>query len=133
MSVPAGTLVVPTGLQGPPGQGGGGGGAALDYLTSEQNTGSVWLDGSPVYVKTISLGNLTGPNSVKQIPHAIHGLTRVVDVNAIITHAGQWVPLTRASPGTVNIWVDLDHVCVESGAASRHDWQGWATVYYTRA
>ena len=34
--------------------GGGGGGSAINYSTSEQDTGLTWIDGSAVYQKTIS-------------------------------------------------------------------------------
>lgn len=130
-SIAAGTLVVPTGLPGT-GGGPGGGGGGVDFSADEQDTGQSWTDGAPVYVKTVNLGNLALPHQVKEVAHGIVGLTHVIDVAAVISHAGQWVPVSRSSPGIVNITVTADHVVVESGAASRTDWQGWATITYTR-
>lgn len=39
--------------------GGGGGGGLPDYSTTEQNTGRKWIDGSDIYVKTVTFSNTT--------------------------------------------------------------------------
>jgi len=123
----------PPGPPGPPGGGGGsGGGGGLSYAEIEQNTGLQWLGGGTIWQKTVPLGNLTAPHQVKEVAHQIPNLTHVVSVESVISQAGTWVSVPRASPGVVNIWVTTQHVCVESGAASRSDWQGWATLRYTR-
>lgn len=119
----------PTGPPGPPGTGGGGG---IHYSLDEGDTGLVWLDNSTIWQKTISLGNLPIPNEVSEIPHGIAGLTNVIGVDAVISRYSEWMPLNRASPGVANIWVNESNVCVESGAADRSTWQGYATIRYTR-
>jgi len=123
----------PTGPQGPPGLPGGGGGAGgVHYLTDEQATGLAWITGAPIFQKTIVLGSLAGAHEVKRVAHNISGLTYVVSVEAMVSRYSEWVPVSRASPGVVNIWVDAESVCVEAGGASRETWQGFATLKYTR-
>ena len=60
----------------------GGGAGGIDYSTEEQDTGLKWIDGSPVYQKTISIPSLA---FTTDIPHGISNYKQVVDVMVIST------------------------------------------------
>jgi hypothetical protein len=43
----------------------------VDYKTSEQNTGAKWIDGKPIYQKTVYIASPTISTSLVSIPNAI--------------------------------------------------------------
>ena len=53
-----------------------GGGSSLNYSTTEQVVGT-WIDGKPLYQKTIDTGTLPN-NTAKNVPHGIADLENVV-------------------------------------------------------
>ena len=59
----------------------GGGGSSIDYSTTEQDTGIRWIDGSPIYQKTIALNNTAYNGGLSGIPHNITNLGQVVSFN----------------------------------------------------
>jgi hypothetical protein len=67
-----------------------------------------------------------------EVPHDIPNITQIVGIEAIIGRYSEWMPVTRAGPGVVNLWVNETNICVESGSAARNTWQGYATLKYTR-
>jgi hypothetical protein len=87
------------------------GGGIPDYSTDEQDTGAVWVDGTtPIYQKTINVGDLTGGSS-KDVAHGITGLARVVGIEGGMEdgQAGAsqvFYPLPFASP-SANISVQI--------------------------
>lgn len=51
----------------------------LRYSTSEQFAGEYWLDGKPIYVKTVNFGSL--PNSTsKNVAHGITTIENIVEI-----------------------------------------------------
>ena len=52
-----------------------------NYSTTEVNTGFTWVDGSPIYKKSVAFGALPN-NTNKNVPHGISGLNKVINVEA---------------------------------------------------
>jgi hypothetical protein len=74
---------------------------SLDYETTEQDTGTKWIDGRPIYQKTLSFGAVgTGEQTV---PHGIAGLDVILDTEGFAVQAnGVISTLPRLSSGTVS-------------------------------
>lgn len=62
-------------------EGGGSGSGGASYSETESLTGGTWIDGSPIYTKTIDFGAL--PNATEKI--VAHGIS---DIDTIISIAG---------------------------------------------
>ena len=54
---------------------------SLSYSTTEQKTGGKWIDGKPIYKKTIQFNMLNGVVSIGNL-----NIDKVVQMNGIITH-----------------------------------------------
>lgn len=57
----------------------GGGGSALNYSTTEQNTGVTWIDGKAVYQKTVPFDSSTGNESTVDLTAC--DIDRLIDVH----------------------------------------------------
>lgn len=53
------------------------------YSTTEQKTPFTWIDGKPIYKKTVNFGALPN-NTVKHVNHGITNMARVVKIEGII-------------------------------------------------
>ena len=109
------------------------------YNTSEIETGE-WIDGKPVYQKTIDLGSL--PNAAsKNVAHGITNLDKVVKLDGTATNSsGRTIPLpyitgassTDSFPQCINLQADKTNVTVGTLAADRSSYTGYATIHYTK-
>ena len=109
------------------------------YNTSEIETGE-WIDGKPVYQKTIDLGSL--PNAAsKNVAHGITNLDKVVKLDGTATNSsGRTIPLpyitgassTDSFPQCINLQADRTNVTVGTLAADRSSYTGYATIHYTK-
>ena len=83
-----------------------GGGSGIDFSTSEQDTGLLWIDGRHVYQKTINFGTLPN-NSTKSVAHGISNLDYVLYYQGIAKNTNSlFVPLpyvNSPNPTTYNI------------------------------
>lgn len=112
--------------------------AGVDYSTDEQDTGQVWIDGTtPVYQKTISIGNLTG-GTPKNTAHGITGLLRIVGHEGGMEDgdASNLYPIPFASPSAnISVQVQFDATNIQVTAGSFWNRSGNATslnnVYIT--
>lgn len=72
-----------------------------NYSTTEVNTGFTWVDGNPIFKKTIACGTL--PNSTfKLVPHGITGSFYMIQIGGTVQeNATQYftLPLISASTG----------------------------------
>lgn len=64
-------------------------GTSLDYSTTEQDTGTKWIDGKTIYQKTIYNAGGTSLPAAATFDHGIENLARVVSCDAIVTDAGE--------------------------------------------
>lgn len=103
-----------------------------DYETSEQNTGVLWIDDSPIYQKTINVGSL--PNTTAaSTAHGITGLAHVVKVEGYMTNGTIWRNLpSAATPSNVtDVAVDATDVLILT-SANMTSYTGHVTIYYTK-
>ena len=106
-----------------------------DYSTEEKIVGT-WIDGKPLYQKTINFGVL--PNATtKEVAHNISNLGHVVDIRGTsYTSTGTFMPLPLMYPSneTVNdtmIQVFSDKIIMKN-LADRSVYSAYITLQYTK-
>lgn len=102
-----------------------------NYSTSEVATGFTWIDGSPIYKKSIYVSSL-GNNTAISTPHNISNLERVVEINAVMENAGgdgYW-PIPYA--GADNMGISGTSVTIRSNM-DLTSYHAYVTLYYTKS
>ena len=107
----------------------------MDYSTSEQDTGCKWIDGKPIYKKTINIGALPN-NTGKSVNHGIENLERIIKHEgwALQTSDGAELPLPyadTAAGGSVVIYAASTYIRI-SAASNRSGFAGYITLWYTK-
>lgn len=113
------------------------------YSTDEQPTGGIWIDGRPVYRKTISLGAMsTGQSKEFSIGIPSGALGDVVSLRgaARLTGGDFWVPLPHVNTGAIETWgIKLEISNIKSDAkisvgmgSGRACERGFVTIEYTK-
>lgn len=110
----------------------------ISYSTDEQNTGLKWIDGTDIYVKTISFGTLPAAGTDKSVAHGITDFGALVKCECVAwdsTHSyGLMIPFTNTSVNTqANCGIDTTNINIWSGFSNPLDYSVYATVYYTKA
>ena len=103
------------------------------YSTDEVKTGGKWIDGKPIYRKTISCGAL--PNtSYKNVNHNITNLDFVTKCYGFARGGNYRMVLPNASANTANaveVYVDEMYVVIQTGN-DRSGYNGYITIEYTK-
>lgn len=87
------------------------GNSGIDYSTDEQDTGIKWIDGSPIYQKTIYIGHLTYGSNWVSVAHNIDDIDMVIDIKGSFlgTGDGRMYPITVTRPTqTSGVCVGVD-------------------------
>ena len=110
----------------------------ISYSTEEQNTGLTWIDGSEIYVKTISCGALPAAGTDKSVAHGITDFAALVKCECMAwdsTHSyGLMIPFANTSVNTqANCGVDTTNINLWSGFSNPADYAVYATVYYIKS
>lgn len=110
----------------------------LDYSTSEVDTGAKWIDGSPIYKKTVNFGAL--PNATyKEVAHNISNLARTIKVEGWAWRSDvQWTyPISFASPSSsaycIGCVITPTTIRVETGSDRTGLTESYFTIYYTKS
>lgn len=99
------------------------------YSTTEQVTGDRWIDGKPIYRKTINFGAM--PNATtKSVAHGISGLSAIINIYGWATNGTNYITVPRGAPGSNNSiesYADgANLMCVVSV-----NWSGYSSSYIT--
>lgn len=105
------------------------------YSTSEVKTNATWIDGKPIYKKTIDFGSLPN-NSTKNVAHGISNLGDVIDIRG--TAKSSWgtyqLPLVFSGSDVnyiTNVSVDATNISM-SNSADRSGFTAYMTLWYTK-
>lgn len=110
----------------------------LDYSLEEQNTGRKWIDGKPIYCKTVDFGlfypSNTGP--IKIIPHNIP-LDTCITIEGFLneTAAGLFAEPTWAEAGSSSAAFAMNETYFYTfykGLVHETQYRSMATFYYTK-
>lgn len=107
----------------------------VDYSTSEINTGATWINGAPIYKKTISTGAL--PNATtKNVAHGISNLDLVIDIKGCAWDGSStWLPIPNAgsSSATIEAYVYSSNIVIATGMDRTGFTTSYVTLYYTKS
>jgi len=106
-----------------------------NYSTTEHAVGT-WIDGKPIYKKTINFGQLPNATS-KRVNPAISNLNRVVDMRAMARGQGINTPLPYAGAqgGANQIEMFLDstgEIMIATGDDKSFYTECYVTLWYTK-
>lgn len=79
-------------------EGGGGGAGGVDYSTEEQDTGLKWIDGSPIYQKTVVYTSAIAVNATTTLAIADYigtDVAQIIEINGI---TGDGLPINTRWP-----------------------------------
>lgn len=108
-----------------------------NYSLSEINTGFTWIDGSPIYKKTINFGTLPNATS-KTVTHGVANLNRIIKVGGYAYHPGNKVtypiPFVSWIDLTYNIGTTASDTAIEVSAGMDRTslTECYMTIYYTK-
>ena len=105
----------------------------ISYSTDEVKTGGKWIDGKPIYKKTIYCGAL--PNTTyKNVNHNITNLDIIIDCYGEARGGTARIVLPNASAipaNAIEVYLDGEYVVIQTGN-DRSGYNGYVTVEYTK-
>lgn len=104
-----------------------------EYSTSERIIGT-WIDGKPVYEKTIHYGTL--PNTTgKNVAHGISNISKIVSIQGWASNGTIFMPLPTNSPlgitYSVALSADGTNISTNTGM-DRTAWDAYVILRYTK-
>jgi hypothetical protein len=103
----------------------------INYSTSEQWTGLLWLDGKKIYQRTINFGVL--PNTATaNVAHGIANISYITLINLQATGSGYFssIFVSATSANIIGCYVNGTDIFVETGS-NRSSWNAYVTLQYT--
>ncbi len=107
--------------------------SANSYSTDEVKTGGKWIDGKPIYRKTIDCGALPN-NTYKNVNHNITNLDIIIKCYGEARGSTARIVLPNASAipaNAIEIYLDGEYVVIQTGN-DRSGYNGYVTVEYTK-
>ncbi len=105
-----------------------------DYSTSEVDTGYDWVDGKPIYKKSINFGTL--PNATtKNVAHGISTIDKILDMFGCAVDASTVIPLPYANPtssSAVALFRDGTNISIITGTNRTNYTYCYITLLYTK-
>ena len=113
------------------------------YSPNEQPTGGIWIDGRPVYRKTISMGAMpAGQSKEFSIGIPSGSLGDVISICGMVQPDGgdYWLPLPHVDTGSIGTWgINIEIANIKADAkisvgmgSSRACERGFVTIEYTK-
>lgn len=108
---------------------------AQSYSTTEIDTGATWIDGKPIYKKTVDTGAL--PNTTgKNIAHGIANFGDLVKIEGGAIQPGvSWLPLPYSditTAGVVGVFLNNTNIYIFAGNNRSNLTKSYVTLYYTK-
>ena len=107
---------------------------AQSYSTTEVDTGATWINGKPVYKKTVDTGAL--PNSTsKQISHGVSNLDIVVSLSGSAKGGTTQITLPyvdTTANASVGAYVSGDYIRIFTSSDRSDFTTSYVTLYYTK-
>ena len=109
---------------------------AIHYSTTEQVIGT-WVDGKPLYEKTIEFGSLPN-NTVKNVAHNISNIKKVICISGYASLPNTLIvmPLPYANPGNtsaqVGVIINNSNIEITSGSDRSGFTESYITIRYTK-
>lgn len=102
-----------------------------NYSTNEVNTGATWIDGSPIYKKTIDTGALPN-NATKTVQHGVGtSLKRAIKIEGYAYSTVFGINMSMPDPET-SVQVAGTGIEITSSADLSTFTESYVTLYYTK-
>lgn len=104
------------------------------YSTTEQKTGGTWVNGKPIYKKTVDTGTMPN-NTRKQVAHGISNLDFIISMGGAAYGNNTFVPIPYADTsvsGSLGIFADRNNIILFSGGNCSYLTTSYVTLYYTK-
>lgn len=113
------------------------GNPVIKYSEKEQKTGETWIDGKPIYTKTINTGNLN-PSSFKNVAHNISNIGSYIVIDQSNSYAinSEGVCANIPRPGhisqdNIGIYVGPTNIVINTSSAVQFS-DSYVTLKYTK-
>lgn len=108
----------------------------FDYSLTEVDTGAKWIDGSPIYKKTVDIGALPN-NTNKHVAHNISNLKSVIRLEGYSNYSQSslLIPLPFASTttqATITVYVEGADIIILTAQDRTGFTESYVTLYYTK-
>ena len=105
------------------------------YSTTEQKTPFTWVDGRPIYKKTISCGG--GSNRYKAVNHNISNLRRTIKIEGQAYDGSVCIPIPFVATGSgtsssIQMYVSSTQIVIECGTDRSNLTEMYITLWYTK-
>ena len=105
------------------------------YSTTEQKTPFTWIDGKPIYKKTISCGG--GSNKNKTVNHNISNLSRTIKIEGYAYDGSVCIPIPFTSTGdgvssSIQVYVSSTQLVINCGSDRNNLTEMYVTLWYTK-
>lgn len=104
------------------------------YSTNEVKTGGKWIDGKPIYRKTISFGDLPN-NAIKKVAHGINNLGMIISTIGITTdNLSLYMPIPVPFPNGVSasFYITKTEVILNTTTDYTYYKDTYITIEYTK-
>ena len=109
--------------------------SALSYSTTEQLTGGTWIDGKPIYRKTVDCGTLPNATS-KNVAHNIANLGQIVSIKGITKRTTDFFNIPHVSPQgisySINVSINFTNIVLATGVNRTDFTDTKVTLEYTK-
>lgn len=107
----------------------------MNYSTNETVVGK-WVDGKPVYQKTVACGTLPN-NTSKRVSHNISNIDYIINwTGSASDSTGIHIKFPYVNIDTLgnscNVWIDKTAIGIEAAADFRHYTKSYVTLQYTK-
>lgn len=108
----------------------------ISYSTTEQDTGTKWIDGKPIYQKTINIGNLPN-NQSKSVAHGISNLDVIINMYGVSKNSSNsYIPLPFINTVTISSGCQLEanatNIMVRTATNLSSYSITYVTLFYTK-
>lgn len=104
------------------------------YSLEEQLTGGTWIDGKPIYRKTINCGVLPN-NTTKNVPHGITNIGSVINIYGVATSGDKAMSLpyvATSSTYCVSVYRDESTIAIQTASDRTEYTKTYVTLEYTK-
>lgn len=109
-----------------------------NFSLSEIKTNAAWLDGKPIYRKTVSIGALPN-NNVKTTAHHINDIDFIIDFNNICRSGDEFIKLNFSPAivysgitGAISLKIDKTNIYISTDMDYSSIVNCYVTIYYTK-
>ena len=104
------------------------------YSTTEQKTGGTWINGKPIYKKTVSTGTM--PNRTrKQVAHGISNLDFIISMSGSAYGNSTYLPIPYVDTTAANslgIYASSTDIIIFTSQDTSYLTTSYVTLYYTK-